>query len=158
MLPLKKLLFYKKLASKKFSVVKSRLDNAGFTWTKGAIIMASTTIILILMFDIYFSVQSAVENYKLLEFEEQRLQQTEEEASELSQEIEYYSSLEFRQRYAYDSLNLARAEERLYAVQTADRQQFEIEEVNSDPIAVEDEQLWWDLLFDEARENLSLSF
>jgi hypothetical protein len=130
--------------------IDNNLQNIGWTWSKAAITGVLIVVIITLSLDIYFSVKDAVKNYKLLAQEEQKLQEVLAESKELDEELDYYGSLEYKQRYAYDSLNLARENESIYLIETGGDIEYGAEKKNPDPIKRENKRFWWELLFGEA--------
>jgi hypothetical protein len=139
----------RKLARRHLQNFSHYLFGLGFSWGRLAALAGTVAVISGLAFNIYFSISQAQKNYKLLEIEREKLATAQSQHDKLSSELEYYSSLEYQQRYAYDSLNLARSGEDLYLVETEERALYEPESTNPDPIAQENPQVWWQLLLDE---------
>lgn len=133
--------------------LKGKLQDLGLTSSKALMLTVIIGGIFALVFNIYVSVNSAVENYKLLAYERERLEDTREEGKELDQEIAYFSSLEYKQRYAYDSLNFARQGEELYHIETGKREGYELEEVNYDPVQKDNKSVWWQVLYEEITQR-----
>lgn len=73
-------------------------------------------IIVTMIFNISIAYNEGVQNLGRLKIEEEKLIKLQEENARLSEEEDYYNSIEFRKAYARDSLNLSREGETLYLV------------------------------------------
>jgi cell division protein FtsB len=73
-------------------------------------------IIVTMIFNISIAYSEGVQNLGRLKTEEEKLIKLQEENARLSEEEDYYKSIEFRKAYARDSLNLSREGETLYLV------------------------------------------
>lgn len=73
-------------------------------------------VIVTLSFNIFLAYRDGVENLGRLKIEEEKLLKLQEENERLSEEENYYKSIEFRKAYARDSLNLTNEGETLYMV------------------------------------------
>ena len=73
-------------------------------------------IIVTMIFNITIAYNEGVQNLGRLKIEEEKLIKLQEENARLSEEEDYYNSIEFRKAYARDSLNLSREGETLYLV------------------------------------------
>lgn len=131
------------------------MDSHGLSWNRVIIIASLAGLILAVSLNIYVVVVNAFQNYEVLQTERAKLAELQSKNAQLESELAYYSSLEYKQRYGYDSLNLARPGEQIYLVQEADRESFELEEENPDPIQTEDNQRWWQLFFESMLESPS---
>jgi len=152
--PSKKLFLTRKFISRKLGFISHILKNIGWTWTTGAIITILIFAVIALSFDIYIIITQATKNYKLLAQEQQKLDLVTQTNRKLDQDLSYYSSLEYRQRYAYDSLNLAKPGESLYIIDNSTRPDFQIKQEVVDPIAKDDPTGWWNLLFTQLWNSL----
>lgn len=152
--PLKNIFLLRFVSRKRTAKWIRIFENAGWTWTRGTVVAGLSLAIVLLTADIYISVNQAIKNYKSLAIEEAKLLETKAVGEELDRELEYYASLEYKQRYGYDSLNRARDGETLYTVDTDDRKEYELEAENPDPIRDNDAQIWWELVFKMIRAGL----
>ena len=73
-------------------------------------------IIVTMIFNISIAYSEGVNNLGRLKTEEEKLIKLQEENARLSEEEDYYKSIEFRKAYARDSLNLSREGETLYLI------------------------------------------
>lgn len=73
-------------------------------------------VIFTLSLNIFLAYRDGVENLGRLKIEEEKLVKLQEENKRLSEEENYYRSIEFRKAYARDSLNLTTQGETLYMV------------------------------------------
>ncbi|MFW5703193.1 MAG: hypothetical protein ACOCXP_04490, partial [Candidatus Dojkabacteria bacterium] len=105
----------------------------------------------ILILDIYSSVTDAAASYRVLTREQERLVTAANDQEELNEQLQYYSSLEYQQQYAYDSLNLAHEGEQLFVVETEDRTIVQELEEEIDPILRDRHDLWWELVWELAK-------
>ena len=128
------------------------LSGIGLDWTMVGLIGLLVFIIFALSYNTYSSIERAIRGSRLLEIERQKLEEEKRKAEELELELQYFSSLEYRQRYAYDSLNLARPGERIYNIEFGDRERYEISSYNPDPIQVDDHRKWWNTVFEIVKE------
>lgn len=74
------------------------------------------SIIITLTFNIFVAYQEGSKNLGRLKIEEERLLKLQSENERLSEEENYYKSIEFRKAYARESLNLTNEGETLYMV------------------------------------------
>ena len=82
-------------------------------------LLLDTSLILIIItisFNIFIAYREGVENLGKLKIEEEKLVKLQQENARLSEEENYYRSIEFRKAYARDSLNLTKSGETLYYV------------------------------------------
>lgn len=82
-------------------------------------LLLDTSLILIIItisFNIFIAYREGVENLGKLKIEEEKLVKLQQENARLSEEENYYRSIEFRKAYARDSLNLTKNGETLYYV------------------------------------------
>lgn len=152
---MRKLLFrMRRIIRDKSTKLDKILENVGWSWSKVGTVTILSMVALTLSVNIYHSIDDAIKNYKLLAIEEQKLNEVKKQGGELDEELDYYSSLEYKQRYAYDSLNLARGNEELFQVVTEERADYDLELNNPDPILKEEKDLWWEILFDEMQRQV----
>ncbi len=130
------------------------LSGYGFSGDKLAMLGLLCILAVILVFNIYSKLAEVPQNYAVMTAENERLQKAQEKKRELEQEIEYYSSLEYRRRYGYDSMNFAREGESIYLVNPGGREFVQLEETQPDPILREDNKIWWDLFWQEVGRSL----
>ncbi len=130
------------------------LSGYGFSGDKLAVLGLLTLLAVILVFNIYAKLAEVPQNYAVMTAENDRLQKAREKKLELEQEIEYYSSLEYRRRYGYDSMNFAREGESIYLINPEGRSFVELEEHQPDPILRADNKIWWDIFWQEVGRGL----
>lgn len=146
---LKKLFIGRLFLRKKLTIWQRVFENAGWDWTKGGIVLGLAVGTIVLIGDAYVSIDRAMKNYKSLALQEAKLQEEKKLGRELDEQLNYYASLEYKQRYAYDSLNLAREGEELYVVESREREQYSLDKPNPDPIKRDTPSLWWQLIWQQ---------
>lgn len=99
-----------------FIVIIKGLYNKKIDWSSLLVNLVLVVIIVILISRIVIAYESAEENRRNLEKEEEKLIELQEKNKELTEEENYYRSIEFRKAYARDSLNLTKEKESLYMV------------------------------------------
>ncbi len=124
--------------------VYEKLLEQGFSLGKVLLFVVLVGIVTGVGVNISLNISRARVSYAVLETENQRLLLAKAESAKLEQDLEYYSSLEYRKRYAYDSLNLARDGEEIYIIDGATRDDFSFEQVEVDPVKRNDSKYWWD--------------
>lgn len=152
----KRLYDLRKFAQRKWGSLEQTTENLGMTRGKLIVISACAILAISLSFNIYVAVSQATKNYELLSIEDEKLQAERKVAEELQREEEYYKSLEYKQRYAYESLNLAKPGEKVYVIETEGRADYRPKLQNNDPIKKDDEQVWWQLIVDEVFKSITL--
>ncbi|MCA9379974.1 hypothetical protein KC675_02225 [Candidatus Dojkabacteria bacterium] len=105
--------------------------------------LALLIIIVTLTSNIYRAYNDGVRNLGRLKIEEEKLIKLQEENAKLSEEENYYKSIEFRKAYARDSLNLSKEGETLYLVIRDENEEDAIEEdLLFDPNTVNKSKQW----------------
>lgn len=99
-----------------FIIIIKGLYNKKIDWSSLLVNLVLVVIIVILISRIVIAYESAEENRRNLEKEEEKLIELQEKNKELTEEENYYRSIEFRKAYARDSLNLTKEKESLYMV------------------------------------------
>lgn len=127
----------------------ARLKQNGFSASTFILLFALALLIISLNYNTYQAVINAVQDYQTLGDTKEQLSELQADQQVLEQNLEYYRSVDFRERYAYDSLNLAKPGESVYLVETSSRVSYDLETENTDPIVLHERQLWWDLLFQQ---------
>lgn len=135
--------------NRQFQRWQGELETAGWTWQRLAVILLCGFISVALIINLSNNIQQAQKNSALLAQRQQRLAQLQTEGKSLDEQIAYLSSLEYRERYAHSSLNLARANEDIYKVDlktttSTDKDERKITVTDSTPS--QDWQLLWDLV------------
>lgn len=138
-----------KVFARRLQAIGSIANDLGLNWGRGAVLCGLALTMIWVSYAIYYAVENAGKNYELLVAEQKKLADVRKTNEDLSHQAEYYASLEYKQRYAYDSLNLAREGERLYLIESRQREQYDLEKKNPDPVKSEDKRLWWELLIAE---------
>jgi cell division protein FtsB len=123
-------------------------NDIGLSVTNFLIIIVLSLLILAIGLNIYFAIRDATNNYSLLKVEQERLEKVQTKNKELEEKLAYYSSLEYKERYARDSLNLVKPGEQIYVVETERREEYDLVEENPDPILKENNRLWWDVILE----------
>ncbi len=118
----------------------------GLSWRYLGLIVLSVALIVYLSVSIYKVIVRGQENYKSIAFENEKLNKLESEGRVLSKEVDYVKSLEFEESYARNSLNYARPNQELYFVKRENQVDYEYLEKNKDPITLDDNKEWWQIL------------
>lgn len=137
----------KKNVQRRLNTLNSMLENSGFHTASVITIVVLVIIWAGLIGSIYNSVIQTAQNQQLLRQEKSKLELERVKSEKLAQQYEYYTSIEYRQRYAYDSLSLARPGEKLYSVEIEPREEYELQKKNPEPVRQGPEGDWWTLLF-----------
>jgi cell division protein FtsB len=146
---LKKLRYYKKIyLDRPVQNLKVFLNRSGWDTTTILVVTACIIVIFAVSYNIYFAVANASQDYQALENRREELADAKERNRELNAELEYYSSLEYKQRYGHESLNLVRPGEEIYLIEKSDRADFELEKKNPDPILKDEQEVWWGFVWE----------
>ncbi len=136
----------RKFALRRWLNLQETANHLGFNWSRILIIIFLGVVFLGLIANIYASLVQAGQNYNTLVQEEEKLDKLRSRSSELQSSVDYFSSLEYKQRYAYDSLNMTRPGEQLYLVELSERESYELVRKNPEPIQEAETQQWWNYL------------
>jgi cell division protein FtsB len=101
-------------------------------------------VIVFLGMNIFTTFNKGIEDAKKFQTEQIKLQKLLDENKKLADELEQYSSIEYKKIYARENLNLAEKNETLYYVERRSDSQ-EIEKLPEDTIQInlEDNFYWW---------------
>jgi hypothetical protein len=124
--------------------------------TPGKMMFLGTLVVLTILFsfNILQTINKAVDDYQVLSVERGKLAKIKGESNDLDKELGYYSSLDYRKQYAYDSLNLARDGESIYYIDLRDRKPLDLDKPNPDPVKRTDNKAWWNFLFGQMWDGL----
>lgn len=132
--------------ARRYNSAQSNFHNAGWTGTRVLVVMACLLLTSSLIFNIYMSVTQTSKNFQLYIEEQDKLKAEQERTAKIDKDLSYYQSFEYRQRYGYDSLNLAKPGEKLYLIESSDRQKYDLQGSNPEPVKKEDNWFWWQTL------------
>ncbi len=142
-----KLSLLKKILFRNLLYIKEKFKTTGWTTTNLFVIICTVFAIIAISYNIYLNISKASQNYQVLDGEKQKLQEIKKQNEQYTHLSNYYDSLEYKQRYAYDSLGMVKKGEEIYIVEKDERENYEVEKANYDPIKKENKELWWDLIW-----------
>ncbi|MEI7578995.1 MAG: septum formation initiator family protein [bacterium] len=117
----------------------------GFDWDSGDFLINTFLILLIftLSLNVYNAYKKGINNRNSIQEEEQKVNQLKAETDDLNNQIDYYSSSEYRRAYARENQNFAIPGEKLYYVLRPEDYKIDYYQVNTDPIQLDNHARWW---------------
>jgi hypothetical protein len=109
-------------------------------------IIISALAVVFLSYNIYKTVNKAESNYRVKQEEAQKRDKLLEESKALDKQIEYMQSVEAKRNSAIDGFQLAAPGDKLYKIEEPQVAADYVEEENLDPINLEDNTYWWEML------------
>lgn len=98
---------------------------------------------IFLIRNIYLNIDIWLTNYQLKDTQAMHLERVKSENERLNKAVEYYKSNFYQQKYARESLNLARPNQKLYLVERKQEYDFLQEPVKQDRVEISDNREWW---------------
>lgn len=110
-------------------------------WLKG---IGFIIIIVGLTINIWNSYEKGLHNSKVIAQEEAKLAKLEDENQDLTEQVQYYSSIEYKRIYARENQNLAEPGERLYFIERDDEELvIDYIKEETDKIELQNNSYWW---------------
>ena len=130
---------------KRFRVfIEHRFSRINIDWTDLLGKVVIFLIIIALGYNVFTAYNNGVTNLRRIEEEEQKLNKLLAEAEQLSAQVKYYESLDFKRIYAREILNLAEPDETLYYINRPEPEP-QIEDIKDyqESIKLNDNAFWW---------------
>jgi cell division protein FtsB len=131
----------------RFTFVNSTIEALGLASNFLLAIGFMLLIILFLTGNIIDVYQQGKKNFEQILAEKERLEELEEEGESLNEEATYRESKHYIEAYAHENLYLGQSTERLFQVDRDEEQIYELEQIETDPIVLDDYVHWWESIF-----------
>ncbi|HEX9804183.1 MAG TPA: septum formation initiator family protein [Candidatus Dojkabacteria bacterium] len=132
---------------KRFQVLSSSFKEIGLAWPYIVGMFLMLMIIGLLTINIWNVYSQGKRNFDQLLIQREKLDKLVIENEDLKEEIEYKKSPQYIESFAQENLYLSRLGERIFKIEDQDKEVYELEEINSDPIELESNEEWWKEIF-----------